>query len=84
MFVNELITGDNTILAELDNTRITFLNHSVLYGVGTKDEQFKDAMFSNLDNLVKKSTMISTIGEKERAGFFNQLRNKISEYRAMV
>lgn len=84
MFVNELITGDNTILAELDNTRITFLNHSVLYGVGTKDEQFNDAMFSNLDNLVKKSTMISTVGEKERAGFFNQLRNKISEYRAMA
>lgn len=28
MFVNELVLGDNTILAELDNTRITFLNHT--------------------------------------------------------
>ena len=84
MFVNELILGDNTLFAELDDTHLTFLNHSVLYGVATKDERFNDAMFGNLNNLMKRSTMISTVGEKERAAFFNQLRNKINEYRAMM
>ncbi len=84
MFVNEMILGDNTFFAELDDSRITFLNHSVLFFVATKDERFNDAMHGNMDNLMKKSTMISRVGEKERAGFFNQLRNKIIEYRAMA
>lgn len=84
MFVNELILGDNTVAAELDDTRVTFLNHSVLYAVRTTDKRFNDAMFTNLDNLIKKSTMVSTIGERERVIFFNQLRNKINQYRAML
>jgi BetR domain len=77
MFVNELILGDNTIMAELGVTRITFLNHGVLYFVATRDERFNNAMFTNLQNLMKKSTMISTIGEKERVSFFNRLRDNI-------
>jgi hypothetical protein len=77
LFVNELIMGDNTLMAELGNTRLTFLNHSVLYFVGTRDESFNRAMFTNLENLMKKSTLISTVGEKERMRFFNRLRDKI-------
>ena len=76
-FVNELITGDNTFLVEIDNMRMTFLNHSVLYYVGTRDEQFNNAMFRNVENLMKKSTLISTVAEKERVRFFQQLRDKI-------
>lgn len=79
LFVNELILGDNTYMAELEDMRITFLNHSVLYFVATRDKRFNEAIHSNLQNLMKKSTMISTIGEKERVAFFNQLREKIHE-----
>ncbi len=77
MFVNELILGDNTYLAEMDQMRVTFLNHSVLYFVSTTDEAFNKSMFNSLDNLIKKSTQISSIGEKERVRFFNRLRDKI-------
>ncbi|MEJ7610930.1 MAG: helix-turn-helix domain-containing protein [Ferruginibacter sp.] len=84
LFVNELILGDNTYLAELDGSRLTFLNHSVLYFVATKDERFNTAMFENLQNLVKKSTQISTIGEKERVRFFNRLREEIHHKQAAL
>jgi hypothetical protein len=84
MFVNELILGDNTIMAELGDARVTFLNHSVLYFVTTRDERFNNAMFDNLQNLMKKSTMISTIGEKERNSFFNRLRDKIQKRIALL
>jgi hypothetical protein len=77
MFVNEFIIGDNTFMAEIDNVRITYLNHSVLYFLGSRDQKFNDSMFLSLENLVKKSTMISNIGEKERNQFFNKLRKKI-------
>jgi len=79
MFINELILGNNTLLAEVGDGRITFLNHSVIYFIATRDERFNSAMFGNMENLMKKSTLISTIGEKDRAGFFNRLRNKIQE-----
>lgn len=77
MFVNELILGDNTYLVEMGTTRLTFLNHSVLYFIGTQDEQFTNAMSSNINNLVKKSTQLSSIGEKDRTRFFNRLHDKI-------
>ena len=79
MFINELILGNNTLLAEVGDGRITFLNHSVMYFIATQDERFNNAMFGNMENLMKKSTLISTIGEKDRSGFFNRLRNKIQE-----
>ncbi len=84
LFTNELILGDNTVLAELDDNRITFLNHSVLYFIGTRDERFNNAMFTNIENLVKKSNLISKVGEKDRIGFFNKLRKKINQYRALI
>lgn len=81
LYVNELILGDNTTMAELDGSRITFLNYGVLFIVYTRDERFNKAMSENLDNLIQKSTMISQSGEKERIRFFNKLREKIYEYR---
>jgi len=80
LFVNELILGDNTYMAELNGSRMVFLNHSVLYFVATSDENFTKAIADNLHNLEKKSTMISTVGEKERVLFFNAIRKKI-QYR---
>lgn len=79
LFVNELILGDNTLLVQLDNLRLTYLNHSVLHFLGTRDEEFNDFMFANLDNLMKKSTLISGVGEKERSQFFNALRHNIHQ-----
>jgi hypothetical protein len=34
-------------------------------------------MFLSLENLIKKLTIVSNIGEKERNQFFNKLRKKI-------
>lgn len=77
MFVNELILGDNTILLDTGHMKLTFLNHSVLYFIQTRNEKFNNKMFDNLQNLMKKSTMISRVGEKERATFFNRVREEI-------
>lgn len=78
-FVNEFIIGDNTFFATMDEKKVTFLNHSVIYFHGTSDPSFNDAMFRNLENLIKKSTQISLVGEKERKKFFNKLRKKVVE-----
>ena len=80
LFVNEFILGDNTFMVESGNTRVTFLNHSVLFFVATRDEKFNNAMFLSLENLMKKSTHISTVGEKERNRFFNRMREHIQSH----
>jgi hypothetical protein len=84
MFVNELILGDNTTFFDAGDLKLTFLNHSVLHFINTRDERFNSRIFENLENLMKKSTMISTVSEKERATFFNTLRDQISEATAHI
>ncbi len=76
-FVNEFILGDNTFFVTLNETKITYLNYSVIYFMGTTDQKFNEGMFRNLQNLIKKSTPISQIGEKERRQFFKQLKWKV-------
>lgn len=79
LFNNELILGDNTVMAELNNLKITFLNHSVINFVGTQDERFNAHMFDNFQNLIKKSTQLSRVGEKERTRFFHRIREKVRQ-----
>lgn len=77
LFWNDLVTADNTILAELDLKRITFLNHSVINFISTTDIKFNTFMHDSMQNLVKRSTQLSMVGEKERYRFFNRLRDKM-------
>lgn len=79
-YVNEFVLGDNTFFVELDNKKITYLNYNVIYFMGTSDVAFNKSMFRNLENLIKKSTQISVVGEKERRQFFNKLRKNIRGY----
>ncbi|MEN2282995.1 hypothetical protein AAGF08_12705 [Algoriphagus sp. SE2] len=77
--VNEYVLGDNTFFVKLDETKITYINYGVIYFMGTTDQAFNEGMFKNLENLIKKSTQISQVGEKERKQFFNKLRNKVKQ-----
>ncbi|HQR02247.1 MAG TPA: hypothetical protein PLA61_15450, partial [Ferruginibacter sp.] len=60
-----------------DLRKITFLNHSVINFISTTDIQFNSFMFGNMQNLIKRSTQLSQVGEKERYRFFNRLRDKM-------
>jgi plasmid maintenance system antidote protein VapI len=77
LFNNELILADNTVMAELDELRITFLNHSVINFISTGDERFCAYMADAIQNLIRKSTQLSRVGERERTRFFNRIREKL-------
>jgi len=78
IYVNEFILGDNTILAMLGDRRITYVNHSVLNYLVTSDPGFCEYTYQHIRNIIKRSTLISEVGEKERKRFFNILREKVS------
>ena len=79
MFNNEVVLGDNTCLAELGKMRITYLNHSVINFITTRDERFNQYIFESIRNLINKSTQISVVGEKDRSRFFSKIRDEINK-----
>ncbi|MFI5162637.1 MAG: helix-turn-helix domain-containing protein [Sphingobacteriales bacterium] len=78
-YINETLIGDNTICVRSDNIQVTFINHNGLNFMSTQDKGFCDFTYQHLQNVIRKSTHISVVGEKERVMFFHKLRAKIQE-----
>jgi hypothetical protein len=76
-YYNEFILGDNCNLAVLNNTKVVYINHSVLNIIMTKDPVFTEYIHQHFQNIMRKSTLMSYVGEKERRKFFNGLHEKI-------
>lgn len=77
LYFNEVILGDNSLLAELDGQRTAFLVHSVFNFIRTQDPQFCRNQYNHMHNLMRRSTLISSVAERERARFFRYLRLRI-------
>jgi BetR domain len=77
LYVNEFILFDNCVLAVLNDTKVVYLNHTVLNVVMTKDPVFAEYTYQHCHNIMRKSTLISNVGEKERTKFFNSMREKV-------
>jgi hypothetical protein len=84
VFVNEFVLGDNTLLIEVDNQRMVSLNHNVINYAITTDEKFVNYSWQTMNTLLKKSTLISETGEKDRQLFFDTLRQRIHDKRRLV
>ena len=78
MYFNEVVIGDNSILAVLDGSKICFLTHSGFNFIITRDLAFCENLYSYYQNLMRKSTLISSVSERERSKFFKVLRNRIA------
>ncbi|MGZ3777782.1 MAG: hypothetical protein ACXVI9_09370 [Mucilaginibacter sp.] len=78
-YINETLIGDNTVFVESDNKQITFINHSGLNFMSTQDADFCEFTRRHFQNMIRKSTHISIVGEKERSIFFQKLKGEIHE-----
>lgn len=81
LYYNEWFLGNNTVWVETDGQATVYLNHAVMNQVMTRDTAFCNATKNSLDNIVKKSILLSSVGEKERNRFFNSLLHNISNSR---
>jgi hypothetical protein len=79
LYINEVVIGSNTILAEGDKTKIAFIPYNVFSYMVTKDVSFTESNFHAFRNLVSRSTLISGTGEKERNKFFRLLKEKVRD-----
>lgn len=78
LYVNDIILGYTTILIEADTYKKTFFLHDVLDYLTTTDHNFCENTSDILSNIIKKSSLISVVNEKERNKFFRQIQSKIN------
>jgi len=84
MYFNEIIILENSLLAILNGKKTAFLIHNVINIMMTRDVSFCDNMYGYIQNLLKKSTIISTVSERERTRFFKYLRQKIQRRKQII
>lgn len=78
-FYNRVVLGDNTIIVTTDRVKTIFLNYDVLNYMLTRDEAFCGPCYDDLQNLMRKSTLISQTSEKQRNIFFGIILGKIED-----
>ncbi|HJS56091.1 MAG TPA: hypothetical protein VJ765_16180 [Chitinophagaceae bacterium] len=78
-FYNRIRLGDNTIIVVTDRIKTVFINYDVLNYMFTRDENFCNPCYEDMQNMMKRSTQISETSEKQRNIFFNIMLNKISD-----
>jgi transcriptional regulator with XRE-family HTH domain len=80
-YVNDFVIGDNSSVAVLNSKKLSFINHNVINVMSTHDERFCDYCYDFIQNTIRKSSQISEVGERERAMFFNLIRQRIDLYK---
>lgn len=77
MYFNEVVLGDNQMLGVMDGSKIAFIPHSAVNYLMTRDVTYCEKFYQYLQNLMRRSTLISEVSEKERARFFRIMGDKI-------
>ena len=79
MYFNEVLLGDNSMIAVLDDSKIAFIAHSTINYIMTRDLAFTQNLYNHVQNQMKRSTLISAVSEKERSKFFRIIRDRIAK-----
>jgi len=70
--------GDNSFLVLLEGTKMALVTHTVINYMQTRDINFCENMYDYVQSLMKRSTLISKVSEKERSKFFRILKERIA------
>ncbi|HXL56359.1 MAG TPA: hypothetical protein VN958_08890 [Chitinophagaceae bacterium] len=81
IYVNDFIIGDNSFIVIVNEKKMCFVNHNTVNFMLTHDEKFCNYSHDSVQNIMRKSNLISEAGERERSMFFNQARQRIELYR---
>ncbi len=79
MYFNELVILDNTMVLVLDNSKIASLPHTAINYLLTRDIAYCENFYNYVQNLIKRSTLISEVSEKERSRYFRRMHERIDK-----
>ena len=78
-FFNRVMLGETTVIVVTDRVKTVFINYDALNYISTRDELFCNPYYDDIQNLMKKSTIISQTSEKQRNIFFGIMLGKIAD-----
>jgi hypothetical protein len=81
LYHNEFLLTDTTFLFKVGEKRIASITYNTMNILTTTQESFCKETEDFLNNVINKSTLISTVGERERNKFFNLVERRIHERR---
>jgi hypothetical protein len=84
LYKSEVMIGNNSILANIGSTKIAYVSNNTFNMMSTTSADFVHENELWLNNLLRKSTLISGVGEKQRNQFFRVLRDKIDLLRQKI
>ena len=76
-FYNRVVLGDNTIMVVTEAGKSIFINYGHLNYLQTTHPEFCNELSADFENLMKRSTLISHTGERQRNIFFHIILQKI-------
>ena len=84
LYWSEIEIGNNCILAEIEGEKAVYLAFNTFNKLTTRNKYFCGEIDKWLKNLMKKSTLISGISEKQRCRFFNRLNEGLENLRNKI
>ena len=80
LYYNDVVISDNTVYFKMKDFNMVHLGHNVMNIISTTNPAFCRDTYSILRILMKNSTLISEIADRERTRFFNSMYRKIDRY----
>ncbi len=77
LYHSDIEIGNNTIFVKSGENKILYLTHNTMNKIVTVNRQFCDSTETWIENLKRKSNLISGVSEKQRFQFFNKIRTQI-------
>lgn len=77
LFYNGLGLGNDIILTTHDDNKTLYVNNDALDYLTCHDEVYCNKVYEKLQTIQRRSTLISSVGEKQRTVFFNGLYAKL-------
>jgi hypothetical protein len=81
VYVHDFHYGDNETVVLAEDHIITVLTHTSINFMHTTNPAMGEYSYEFMQNIIRKSTLISGAGEKFRTRFFNIIRERIMQFR---
>ena len=84
LYSSEVVLGTNCIYAKMPNVSYTYISFNTMNSLTTNNHEFCDETEHWMRNIIKKSTLISGVAEKERYRFFSGMYKNIENCHAKL
>jgi len=84
LYQSDIEVGNNTILVSIENQKALYLTHNTLNKIVTYNQAFCEETEEWLNVIIKKSTPLSGVSEKQRHRFFKKILMRLEAIRTSI